>query len=406
MNISRNTDCYGCGVCAIACPKHIISIRLNAEGFYQPYIELSEQCINCGICIDVCAYSCENLSVDNTVLASFAAWSNDATIRLKCSSGGVGFEVAKTLLFSGYEICSVRYNAERSRAEHYIAKTQEELVQSIGSKYIQSYTVDGFKQIDRKKKYLITGTPCQIDSFRRYIKRYKFDEDNFILMDFFCHGVPSKLLWDKYLFSIENKIGEVVYASWRDKLRGWHDSWAIAIVGKKNTDNVRSNSSCNNFDEEKMFYYNSRKSEGDIFYSLFLNDSCLGKACYSLCKYKYDHSAADIRIGDLWGTKYEENEDGVSAVVIFTQKGKQILLHTNCVLVSEPLKVVAEGQIRDKLSIPFLRSKVIAMLREDSVSLGEIKGVADRYYFIKRLGYYLLHPFCVVNKLKVRLFDK
>lgn len=64
----------------------------------------------------------------------------------------------------GYKVCGVRYDAERNRAEHYIATTVEELIPSSGSKYIQSYTVDGFKAINRKEKYLVTGTPCQIDS--------------------------------------------------------------------------------------------------------------------------------------------------------------------------------------------------------------------------------------------------
>ena len=52
--------------------------------------------------------------------------------------------------------------------------------------------------INKKEKYLVTGTPCQIDSFRKYIKKFRV-EDNFVLMDFFCHGVPSKLVWDKYI---------------------------------------------------------------------------------------------------------------------------------------------------------------------------------------------------------------
>lgn len=109
----------------------------------------------------------------------------------KCSSGGVGFEISKILLEQGYKICGVRYNPTLNRAEHYISVSKEELVQSAGSKYIQSYTVDGFRSIDRKEKYLVVGTPCQIDSFRRYIRKNHIEE-NFILMDFFCHGVPSK----------------------------------------------------------------------------------------------------------------------------------------------------------------------------------------------------------------------
>ena len=67
-----------------------------------------------------------------------------------------------------------------------------------------------------------------------------------------------------------------------NKLTAWHDSYDLLIRGEKS-------------------FYNSRLSQGDRFYRFFLSDACLGKACYERCKYKYDRSAADIRIGDLWG---------------------------------------------------------------------------------------------------------
>lgn len=72
-NVSSVKDCYGCGVCAKSCPKHIISIALNPKGFYAPLIRESEKCIDCGICLDVCAYVHNDLSVQNRPLASYAA---------------------------------------------------------------------------------------------------------------------------------------------------------------------------------------------------------------------------------------------------------------------------------------------------------------------------------------------
>lgn len=37
-NITQFSDCYGCGMCAIVCPKQIISIQQNINGFYEPVI--------------------------------------------------------------------------------------------------------------------------------------------------------------------------------------------------------------------------------------------------------------------------------------------------------------------------------------------------------------------------------
>ena len=348
-NISNIENCFGCGVCATTCAKKIIDISLNKDGFYEPQITDTDKCTNCGLCIDVCAFSHKelSLSIEEQKINSWASWSNDERVQHKCSSGGIGYEIAKQLINQGYKLCGCRYNAGAERAEHYIATTPEEAIQSIGSKYIQSYTVDGFKAINRKEKYLVTGTPCQIDSFRRYIKKFKV-EDNFVLLDFFCHCVPSMWAWKKYTKMVEKQTGKITYASWRNKFTGWHDSWAMSLDGEKTeTERVNWHDSYNRLIRGKKGYYNSRLSQGDIFYYLFLGDFCFNPACAKDCKYKYDRSSADIRIGDLWGNTYKSNDKGVSAVVTFTEKGKQIVESLEGVtLIEHPFEVVAEGQMK------------------------------------------------------------
>lgn len=346
MNISNIHDCYGCGVCAVVCSHKIIKISLNNYGFYEPHITDSTECTNCGLCLEVCAYSHNELSVKNNPKNSYAAWSKEPAIRRKCSSGGVSFEIGRYLIEQGYKVCGVRYNVNTNRAEHYIATTIEELIPSIGSKYIQSYTVDGFESINRNEKYLVVGTPCQIDSFRRYIRKFK-KENNFILMDFFCHGVPSMLVWDKYVKWAENKVGKLTYVSWRNKFTGWHDSWAISIDGQQTSEPVNWHDSYNMLIKGKKGMLNSRLSQGDMFYRLFLSDRCLGKACYEKCKYKYNKSAADIRIGDLWGKTYKKDEKGVSCAIVFTEQGKKVLKYSNTQLTEHSFEIVAEGQMKN-----------------------------------------------------------
>ena len=376
-NISKVHDCYGCGVCATACSRKIINLILDSDGFYVPHISDVSKCTNCGICTEVCAYLHDNLSLQNPEIHPYAAWSKDHLVRRKCSSGGVGFEIGKYLLGQGYKVCGVRYDAGKNRAEHYIATSVEELIPSVGSKYIQSYTVDGFKAINRRAKYLVTGTPCQIDSFRRYIQKFRC-EDNFVLLDFFCHGVPSMLIWKKYTEWAEKRVGKITYASWRNKWTGWHDSWVMGIDGERHGEKINWHDSYDMLIREKKSCVESRMSQGDMFYALFLGNLCLGKQCYTHCKYKYDKSSADIRIGDMWGDTYKDNEDGVSCAIAFTNLGKTVLTHLNCEIIPYSFEIVASGQLKKSLVFPRYIRKLLIIGAKKKWILINILALASR----------------------------
>lgn len=397
-NISNIRDCYGCGVCATACTMQIISIGLNDDGFYEPRITDATQCTGCGLCLSVCAYSHNDLSLKDRNIRSYGAWSKDEEVRRRCSSGGVGFELGRTLLGEGYKVCGVRFNAEANMAEHYIATTVEELIPSIGSKYIQSYTFDGFRSIDKNQKYLVTGTPCQIDSFRRYIRKFK-KEDNFVLMDFFCHGVPSKLMWDKYVKWAEKKVGKLTYVSWRNKFTGWHDSCTMAIDGEEYGEPVGWYGSFNMLIRGHKSFLNSRWSQGDMFYHLFLSDACLGKACYERCKYKYDQSSADIRIGDAWGSYYKGEENGVSASIAYTEKGNEVLKMCNCELEPLPFDIVAEGQMKECPKRNVISRIIKRMLKKSTSNIRSVILVLKAHNYIVRQIQRVCHPFSVMSNL-------
>lgn len=363
-NIAHIKNCYGCGVCASSCPKQIIDIRLNNAGFYEPEIVEQDKCVECGVCLSVCSFANEDLAVGDAVpIGSYAVWSKDKHVRRKCSSGGVGYELARHLIRKGFKVVGVKYNADTNRAVHYIAAAEEELESSTGSKYIQSYTVDAFKHVSRKEKYLVTGTPCQIDSFRRWAKRFRCEE-NFVLMDFFCHGVPSMHLWDKYSEEARKITGDFFSVSWRNKTHGWHDSWDMHIHGKNDgTESDGWHKSYRLLIREKKSQLDSRLSQGDLFFKMFLSNSCLGRQCYKDCKFKGARSSADIRIGDLWGNTYKDNEEGVSGVVTLTARGEELLHQLNCQLTEHSFDVVTEGQLKKRLKMPVFQPLICWLLK-------------------------------------------
>lgn len=345
-NISSIKDCYGCGVCAAACRKQLIRMVLNSDGFLTPRIDNTIECTSCGLCSSVCSFI--NESDSYAPIRCYAAWSKDEKVRMASASGGVSYEISKKLIRAGYKFCGVRYNAEKNQAEHYIAEDIGGLKDSLGSKYIQSYTIDAFRKLNRKDNYIVVGTPCQIASLRRLIKRNKCEE-NYILVDFFCHGVPSKLMWNKYLSQYSKKIGRIKFVSWRNKLKGWRKSYCIS------------------FEAENGKY--QCWSDKDDFFAMFLGDACLGKACYDSCKFKYSKSFADIRVGDFWGPIYKEEVKGVSSVVVFTQRGLSVLCDADLHLIPHTLQEVAGHQMINnanrkwyyRLAFYILRSRVYGL---------------------------------------------
>lgn len=343
INVSEIHNCFGCGVCTISCPKAIIDIRLDRNGFYGPVITNDDACIKCGLCLKACAYYNKEDKQQDRNPEGYATWSLNPEIRRTSSSGGTGYEIASYLIKKGYIFCGVRYNAEKGIAEHYFSENDDSLKQSTGSKYIQSYTIDSFKKLDFKNgKYAVIGTPCQIASLRRIITR-KHAEDRFVLIDFFCHGVPSMLLWKKYCDYVENKICRIYNASWRNKESGWHDSYVIT--------------GCNGS-------YNSKMTQGDFFYKYFFGHHCLGFQCTSACRFKMSRSYADIRIGDLWGKNYENEDKGVTGVVAITSKGKDIIYQMSNIYKKHiQIDIVCEGQMKTNAYAHPLRPLTLYLMR-------------------------------------------
>lgn len=55
MLLREKEKCCGCSACEAICPADAISMVLDEDGFYYPWMDESK-CINCGKCLKICVF--------------------------------------------------------------------------------------------------------------------------------------------------------------------------------------------------------------------------------------------------------------------------------------------------------------------------------------------------------------
>lgn len=322
--LKDNKYCTGCGACYNICPFNAISMQSNEEGFLYPVID-KEKCSSCGLCNKICN---ENQQKNN-VMESFAAYASDA-VRTISSSGGIFTLLAELVLNNGGYVCGAAFSYDYKKVEHIIISSKEELYKLRSSKYLQSNTKKVFSEIKKLlsdgKQVLFSGTPCQVDALNKFLqKKY----DNLITVDILCHGVPSPLVWKKYVEEVAQGK-RIVKATFRDKKIGWTPNLLLLLL----------------FDDNSTF---EETADKNLFYRAFLQNLCLRQSC-ATCKYTSINRVADITLGDFWGVnKFDKNmndKKGTSSVLINTEKGKQVFSYIKPSLKKikkAPLKLIVKG---------------------------------------------------------------
>lgn len=340
--------CTSCQTCSGICPKNAISIVLNEQGFYRPIIDLNK-CNNCGLCKKVCYRFDKDVLMSDDYIKIYALQNTDKELLKTVTSGGIAYTLAKNAIKKGYKVVGVSYDYDKNIAITEISDAKIE--QFKGSKYIQSYTENTFKKIisdNSDTKYMVFGTPCQIYSIDKAAK-LKGIRNKFILVDLFCHGCPSMLLWEKCLKQAQEimKVDKFDKVEFRSKKRGWHEF-------------------CLYFESGNKKYLT--KNEFDSFYSLFFSDLVLNRACMD-CKLRSTLSYTDIRLGDFWGHHYDTNLDGVSAVVSVSEAGQQWLneLLDETIIKEHTLEDIIKYQSYGKLYTynDTIRTKLIDLLKSE-----------------------------------------
>ena len=95
---------------------------------------------------------------------------------------------------------------------HRIISSVDELSPLQGSKYVQSQIGFIYRRVKEKikqgKAVLFVGTSCQVAGLRRFLG--KMDQSSLYICDLVCHGVPSPLLFEKYVKYLKGKYPNMV----------------------------------------------------------------------------------------------------------------------------------------------------------------------------------------------------
>lgn len=306
LKITEKQACCGCQACFDICPSKCISMVADKEGFLYPEVRQSD-CIDCKLCEKVCPQLNHPAKETDTPLACYAAWTQNDSVRIQSSSGGVFTLLAEAILSRGGVVFGARYD-DTFTVFHSHTDTLDGLPPFRGSKYVQSNMRGAFpsvrKFLDEQRPVLFTGTPCQIAGLRGYLRQKEYE--NLILVSVICHGVPSPLAWKKYLEAVSvNK--QPTQVSMRNKDNGWA---RFRIKIQQNEQDIVNDVAFEN-----------------PFMKAFLYNLILRPSCYS-CQFRGNHGS-DLTLGDYWGVEKihpEMSDDkGTSLILAYSEKGRQLL---------------------------------------------------------------------------------
>ena len=326
MSLDIGNKCVGCSSCVVVCPQKCIFMSTNDEGFCYPKVQQSN-CIECGLCVNSCPILTRH-KYDSKEIRSFAAYSRDMKIRYESSSGGIFSEIALFILNQGGVIYGAAYNNE-FRVKHICVDNINDLHKLRGAKYSQSYLGSCYSEIscrlDTGQKVLFTGTPCQVAGLKTFLKK---TYSNLYTLDFVCHGIPSPLVWEKYVQYRTKKDSKGILPNiinLRSKSTGW-SKYRYSIE----------------FQYPNGIKY-SAKSKEDLFMRLFVGDYINRESC-SNCQFRGYNRCSDITLGDFWGIweiapEMDDNK-GTSLVLIQSVKGTEILNQLRNKLVLKEVSLV------------------------------------------------------------------
>jgi coenzyme F420 hydrogenase subunit beta len=332
--LSRIVDgglCHRCGSCVGICPTKVLGV----DDTEYPIVKNLSACTDCDLCIKVCPgdnfdvdtfsemHYKEKKALEDThghFIEGIIAYSNNKYIREHSTSGGLVTALLLDLMESGDidgAVTIISDDKDLWRGKPIIARSKEELLLSMKSKYAISPTNSVFSEIlEKEGKYALVGLPCQIHGF---VKAAELDarlkERIVLTIGLFCHA------------AIEHDAYKVIWGVLGDKVK--NAKRFISRIGKHpGTPYVELESG-----ELIPVYYGNINGYRptsiemiNILYRLYTPQRCL--TCFDATA-----EFADIAVGDPWMAPPEDDVDfyqGWSFALVRTERAYRLfekLLH-------------------------------------------------------------------------------
>lgn len=271
--------CSGCGACAHTCPKKAIVMADNKYGFQYPFVN-EKLCINCGLCLKAC--QCLS-TASGKIIKPYLGYSIDTNKTFLSTSGGVFFLIASEFLNKGGAVYGAAFELFPN-LKHIRVTDIEQLKRLQGSKYVWSDISHVYdlviEDLDNNIEVLFSGTPCQINGLKLFLKIKGVKCDKLYTLSTACLGNSSKKFFNEYINSFDTKTKIIDYSF------------------RKRMDNVQVESFTDSQNKETIV---SSPYGNSLYMNPFFSNLSFRESCYN-CKAK-ECNMADLLIGDYWGAR-------------------------------------------------------------------------------------------------------
>lgn len=306
------SDCCGCQACEDICPQRCITFQADAEGFFYPAVEESA-CIGCGLCKKVCPSNYRDF-IDERNVDVYVARNRSGEVVENSSSGGAFTAICQYWRNKDAVVYGAGFN-ENLKLMHERAITEEECEKFRKSKYLQSNVNHSYSKVEKDlrdgRRVLFSGTPCQCAALKEYLQLHQISQEDLLLINILCHGVPAQKLFDMNKEELEKKNGKLQAYIFRSKkpIKGRVNSRSAELIfqsGKHQLVDMSSDAFLKGFYER-----------------LFIRPACAN------CKFAQRNRTGDITLADAWQIEKVIPEwnsmEGVSLIFVNSAKGRTVL---------------------------------------------------------------------------------